>query len=312
MMKRAILAPLLAFLALSVSVQADLKVLVWNVERGANHFENGSEKALAVIRESGAELVLLQESYDIEGDRPKLGLWLASQLKWKAHQGDSPHLCILTKHEIRETYTHEPWHGIGAKIATPHGDILAWSCWIDYRNYLPYHLAEHPEATVAELLDCERKHSGREKQTLALIERLRALEHFDSPLPLLVGGDWNSPSHLDYGESTKHLHGGRILAIPTSLAFEKAGFIDTFRVVHPDPIKHPGITWTPLFRTDKETGKPRPLDRIDRLYLKSTSLRPTKAITYPKVLEEESIPKAKRIFPSDHSAVSITLTLSSN
>ena len=88
----------------------------------------------------------------------------------------------------------------------------------------------------------------------------------------------------------------------------KAGFVDAFRTVHPDPIKTPGVTWSPLVRTNEKTGKPSPLDRIDRLYLKSASLVATHAFTLPKELEDEAIPKAKRLFPSDHGAVRVTLT----
>ena len=72
--------------------QGDVRVLIWNVQRGANHFDRGPEKALEVIRDSGADIVLMQESYDIEDDRPPLGLWLAEQLGWNSHQGNSPHL----------------------------------------------------------------------------------------------------------------------------------------------------------------------------------------------------------------------------
>jgi hypothetical protein len=61
-------------------------VLSWNVQEGANRFDQGPEKVLEVIKASGANLVLMQESYDIAGDRPKLGPWLASQLGWQAHQ----------------------------------------------------------------------------------------------------------------------------------------------------------------------------------------------------------------------------------
>ena len=289
------------------SAETEMRVLIWNVERGANHFDRGPEKALAVIKESQATLVLMQESYDIDGDRPNLGAWIATQLDWKSYQGGSPHLCILTKHPILETFTHEPWHGVGARIRTPLGELLAWSCWLDYRAYLPYYLAKHPEAPMKALLDLDRKHSGREMQVLALIERLRALGHLDSDLPLLLGGDWNTPSHLDYVESTKQMHHGRVIPIPTTIALEKTGFKDTFRVVHPDPLKKPGITWSPLARRDKETGKPSPLDRIDHLYLKGEHFQPTEAITFPLALEEESIPKVQRRFPSDHSAVLVTL-----
>ena len=57
-----------------------VKVLVWNAWRGGNEVDEGPEKILTVIRESQADVVLLQESYDINGDRPLLGAWLAEQL----------------------------------------------------------------------------------------------------------------------------------------------------------------------------------------------------------------------------------------
>ncbi|MCF7675479.1 MAG: hypothetical protein K9N23_20670 [Akkermansiaceae bacterium] len=283
-----------------------LRVLVWNIERGANPYTNGPEKALKVIRDSGTHLVLMQESYDIADDRPLLGPWLATQLGWHSHQGNSPHLCILSRFSIAETFNHEPWHGIGARIQAPGGDILAWSCWIDYLAYLPDHLTENPAATLAELLALENQESDRVRQTTALLTRLKRLGQLDSPLPLLVGGDWNSPSHLDYGPDTKHLHCGHVIPMPCSLAFAAAGFTDTFRTVHPSALKQPGITWTPIGRTRGKPRQPVALDRIDRLYLRGPGLRPVAATTLPAVFERDSIKRAARTFPSDHCAVLTT------
>ncbi|HJO15822.1 MAG TPA: hypothetical protein QF800_02925, partial [Phycisphaerales bacterium] len=55
-------------------VQPDgLRVLVWNVLHGGNDIEQGPDKALAIIKHLEPDIVLLQESYDIDGDRPLLG-----------------------------------------------------------------------------------------------------------------------------------------------------------------------------------------------------------------------------------------------
>ena len=72
-----------------------LRVLVWNVWRGGNEVNQGPEKILAVIKAARPDVVLLQESYDINGDRPKMGAWLAEQLGWQQFQGESTHLCVL-------------------------------------------------------------------------------------------------------------------------------------------------------------------------------------------------------------------------
>lgn len=294
---------MVCLLATLASRAEDLRVLEWNVQEGANRFEHGPEKALKVIQDSGANLVLMQESDDIGGGRHKLGPWLATQLGWHAHQRLGTALCILTKFEITETFSHSGWDAIGARIKAPGLDFIAWSCWLDYRSYLPDYWHGKPDASLADLLACETTGSARSKQTLAIIARLKQLRQLGGPLPLLVGGDWNCPSHLDYGADTQRLHRNLILPLPSSLALEQAGLTDTFRAVHPSALKTPGVTWSPLYRTEPKTHKPMPMDRIDRLYLRATQLKPVSAITYPLQLESARIPRPQRQFPSDHSAV---------
>ena len=291
--------------------KGDLRVLVWNIQRGANHFDRGPEKALAILRDVEPDLCLLQESYDIDGDRPQLGAWLAGELGWSSWQGTSPHLCVLTKLEIVEELFHADWHGVGARLRDGHGrELVAWSIWIDYRAYLPYALRDDPAIDDEALLRCETDGSGRMKQASALLAHLREKQHIDGDVPLLVGGDWNTPSHLDWTDDAARLFRfRRPLDLPVSRAMADAGFRDAFRVVHPDPTRTPGITWTPLERGTAEA--PVPADRIDRLYLndgKSTrSLRAVAAHVLPRVLEEMSIPPAERRFPSDHGAVVVDL-----
>ena len=114
-----------------------LRVMVWNVLRGGNSVQQGPEKALQVIREAEPDVVLLQESYDIEGDRTKLGAWLAGELGWRQFQGESAHLCVLTSYDIDATYFHHEWHGVGARLKDPLGrSFVAWSVWLDWRSCL--------------------------------------------------------------------------------------------------------------------------------------------------------------------------------
>jgi hypothetical protein len=97
---------------------------------------------------------------------------------------------------------------------------------------------------------------------------------------------------------------------------QRAGFTDTFRATYPNPVQRPGITWSPMNRGegDDGTGKVQGFERIDRLYLKNPAtpargwtLRATAGHVLPLVWEDESIPIAKREFPSDHGAVVIDL-----
>ena len=84
----------------------DLRIMVWNVLHGANDVTQGAEKTLKIIREVDPDIVLLQESYDINGERPKLGAWLAEELGWNQHQAQSTHLCVLTPLKIETTFFH--------------------------------------------------------------------------------------------------------------------------------------------------------------------------------------------------------------
>ena len=130
----------------NVAEESDtLRVMVWNVLHGANDVTNGAEKALKIIRDTKPDIVMLQESYDINDERPKLGAWLAGELGWNQHQAESTHLCVLTPLNIETTFFHHTWHGVGTRLRDTWGrELLAWSIWIDYRAYITYALTRKP------------------------------------------------------------------------------------------------------------------------------------------------------------------------
>jgi len=312
------LLPVLLLLLCPVPAEAgdgdSLRVLVWNAWRGGNEVEEGPEKVLQVIRDVDPDLVLMQESYDIDGERPTLGRWVAAELGWEAYQDKSPHLCVLSPRALDATFFHHAWHGVGVRVRDEQGrGLVAWSIWIDYRAFLPYQLRDTPEMEDAELLKSESERSSRLSQARALLAEVERVAREDPDLPLLVGGDFNCPSHLDWTEDAARVfRNRRALQLPVSLAMVEAGFADTFRVVHPNPIHRPGITWTPLFRG---TGAPKAatFERIDRLYLRQPqpptawTLAPSDAWTLPRVWEDDAIPTAERTFPSDHGALVVEL-----
>ncbi len=86
----------------------------------------------------------------------------------------------------------------------------------------------------------------------------------DEGVPVFLTGDMNAPSHLDWTEETAASREQVKFPVqwPVSKALEDAGIRDSYREAHPDPVAHPGLTWTP--------GTPPPiiragesLDRID-------------------------------------------------
>jgi endonuclease/exonuclease/phosphatase family metal-dependent hydrolase len=295
-----------------------LRVLVWNVLHGGNDIEQGPDKALAIIKHLEPDIVLLQESYDIDGDRPLLGAWLASELGWHQHQAQSKHLCVLTPLEIEATFFHHQWHGVGARLRDTKGrELIAWSAWLDWRSFITYELRDNPSMSDVELMAAETKRSDRLLQARELVTHLRAAGQLEADVPLLVGGDWNCPSHLDWTVDTARIYKHRrALPLPVSLLMQSAGLTDTFREIYPNPVQHPGITWSPWNRAkgDDGTGAVQNFERIDRLYLKNPikptggwTLRPVAGHVVPVVWEDNSIPLNMRAFPSDHGGVVIDL-----
>lgn len=66
-------------------------------------------------------------------------------------------------------------------------------------------------------------------------------------IPTFLTGDFNSPSHLDWTPEVAALRGEVRYPVdwPVGLVVATAGFRDSYREVHPDPIAVPGFTWTP-------------------------------------------------------------------
>ena len=155
--------------------------------------------------------------------------------------------------------------------------------------------------TLAEVLQNET--DTRLPEAQALIDGLKPLA--DKGVPVILTGDFNSPSWRDWTAKVvaKRPAPAFVVEWPVSKAFEAAGFTDSFRAVHPDPLKDPGQTWT--------AGRPYPyipkgetFDRIDFAW--TANMKPVDAV----VMGEAGNPQnglSVTPWPSDHRAVLTTL-----
>jgi hypothetical protein len=80
--------------------------------------------------------------------------------------------------------------------------------------------------------------------------------------PVFLTGDFNTPSHLDWTQAVADVRDDVPFPVrwPVSKLLTNAGFNDSFRVVHPNPVAKPGFTWTP---GSPEGEKVEVHDRID-------------------------------------------------
>jgi endonuclease/exonuclease/phosphatase family metal-dependent hydrolase len=119
-------------------------------------------------------------------------------------------------------------------------------------------------------------------------------------VPVFLTGDFNSPSYLDWTPAADAARDEMPYPVewPVSKALADAGFRDSFRVVHEDPVAKPGFTWTP---GGPESAKHEVHDRIDWVL----SMGPARAVASSVVGEasNENTDIALGQWPSDHRSV---------
>ena len=145
---------------------------------------------------------------------------------------------------------------------------------------------------------------------------------------VILGGDFNEPSHLDWIRETKDLydHNGLIIPWTVTLILDNNGFIDTYRTLYPNVLDYPGFTFpadNPLRPVEKLTWTPNAdeRERIDYVFYyphKNIKLKdaiifgPKGSIVKSKRLEETSkdrFLKPEGTWPTDHKGLLVTFKL---
>ena len=249
-----------------------LSVLVFNVEYG------GSPATDAVMADVDADVVGVLESYN---RLPKI----AAAAGYPYYDVG---LQILSKYPILEPSGAD---GRYACIEVRPGEAVAMvNTHLDYVQDGPNRLLRG--VSVADVLTGERQ--VRLSTIRTLLPSARDL--LADGWPLLLTGDLNEPSHLDWTAATAAQHGGvGRVAWPVSEALTSAGLRDSYRVAHPDPATDPGNTWGHVAGSQ---GSPR---RIDYAYVGGPV-----DVVGSQVVGERGTPGVDLRYPkwtSDHRAV---------
>lgn len=282
-----------------------LKVLTFNMWNGGTRVNNYHEKQVRFLAKSGADLIALQE--DQNGRHvPRL----AKALGWYywASGGDTS---MISKYPIVEDYGVINRHSGGVRIALDGDDqqINLYDTHLGYNPYGPYDFC-FDKMPMEKVMEREAQ-SGRTPQVKELLAAMdRHLKQADK-VPVILAGDFNAPSHLDWVKALAEKNCGFFdVPWPTSTLPQEKGLIDSFRVAHPDPAVEQGLTWSPINPWNGGRHRPEPQDRIDYIYHKGKGL---KVIESKKVLVGE--PKTDyrdNEWTSDHAAILTVYELSSN
>lgn len=270
----------------------NLSVLSLNLWHGGTQVHDYHNKQVRFLSNSGADLVGLQESNKGHAIR------LAKALGWYFWQGES--IGIISRYPIVEVYPTTSKGG-AVRIALDYNKhIILWNAHLSAYPYGPYEFCFNN--TDKEIVLTHEKEAGRTGQIKEIMDRMKDALQYANTIPVILTGDFNAPSHLDWTESTKHLHcefGPGRVTWPTSMYPTRAGLVDTYRVVHRDPIAQAGNTWSPVYLDNG--GRREPMDRIDFIYHKGLRVLESDTVMVGDAQPEPN--HQDNEWTSDHAAV---------
>ncbi|MBT6837514.1 MAG: hypothetical protein HOA61_15870 [Bacteroidetes bacterium] len=290
---RVLIFTLLSLLLASCSSQEiELRVMTWNIWSGGTHgnktanFEQDTANTInvqKVIEKENPDILFMQETYCC-------GMDIAKQAGYSYSWRGSSNLSIHSKYPIIDTLKiYQPFNSHGVIIDVHGQHLLCVNLWL---HYLPDYFQDIKKLSPDSLIIGEG--ATRLKEITAILNSADSLGEILN-IPIIVGGDFNSGSHLDWIESTKASHYYKVVEWPVSKLMENRGYTDSFREAKPDPTKTLDGTWGFLF--DGIIS-----DRIDYIYYKGDNIK-TK---YSKIVMDDPI---DGFFNSDHRAIFSILEL---
>ena len=171
---------------------------------------------------------------------------------------------------------------------------------------------EDPDSFARKILSAANKSDGYRGYNATI----RAIKSIPG-IPVIVTGDFNEPSHLDWTENYAGHGADRWVGNPGanplkfrikwrgSQLLHQVGLGDAYRSRHPDEVAKPGNTWTPTYPPNTAGRRPpgdQIDDRIDRLYYAQNKILVRDAAVIGEDDHHSDVVYDGR-WPSDHRAV---------
>lgn len=240
---------------------------------------------------------------------------------------DSYDTGIISRYPIKESSVVESTTVSRAIVQVGAKNVAIYSAHLDYTHYACYlprgydgiTWEKRERSTSVEEILAQNDASKRPAQIRRVIREAEA--DLQKGYSVIVTGDFNEPSWLDWQEDTKDMydHNGLVIPWTTTLLLHEKGYVDCYRKIYPDAVTHPGFTWVADNRSvsvDKLVWTPDSddRDRIDFIFCKGRNLKPLDAfILGPegsvvrgiRTTENsaDKIVSPQGIWPSDHKGV---------
>ncbi len=262
------------------SSPTSFSVMAWNIWHGGREDgeQVGPERVVDVIRDSGVDLVAMQETYGS-------GELISDALKFQFHPRGT-NVSIHSRFPVVEDLSvFEEFKCVGALIELPDKRRVAfYSIWLPYNKEIWVEGTRDTSDSESMLAACQASCDDLKKIKSQIEKRLGDSKYDD--VPIVIAGDFNSMSHLDYIPSFSDQYEVSI-DWPTSHVLLDDGFVDSWRLLHPEVDRSVDRTWTPRFPEQEQ-------DRIDYVYYRGRGLNAKESLIIDSHQDK---------FPSDHAAL---------
>ncbi len=263
----------------------EIRVLTINIWQAGDNIRGGIDLVADLIVSTDASIVTLTEAFRGATDKVADALRRRGRTYASAPSDDTGVLSIFPI----ESTTRLDW--MTRARLTVDGELFSvYAAHLEYRwyaTYLPrgygpgssgdefaqYGWNKLPDGPVTDPAVVQRVNtsSGRPDVIKRFIDDARV--EMAAGRSVILGGDFNEPSALDWTAATAQLfdHHGVVLPWASTDRLRQAGFVDAYRSRYPDPVTHPGFTWpasNPEAPISKLTWAPEAdeRDRIDYIF----------------------------------------------
>ena len=261
-----------------------VRVMQFNIEYGGTVVDFDSVPA--AIEAADVDVVALQEAY---GNTCRI----ADAVGWK--------YCDRRTQTISRYPLVMPEDELGSEVLVAVSPGQVFAVVNVHLPSAPYGPNRAAAGATAEALVAGEK--GRLRALTPALDAVTRLEQ--EQIPVVLTGDFNTPSHQDWTDATEGLRDHVIpVEWPVTVAITDYGLVDAYRALFPDPVADEGLTW-PASRPEVGSYNPgpagEPADRIDMTFVSDDI-----EVESAEIVGEEASPAtdiAVEPWPSDHRGV---------
>lgn len=260
---------ILILLLFTISGYADtsVRLLSYNVEYGAEKYS--IEDAVKVVKDSNADVAVINEAHTHANQDAAAAM--AQMLGWHHLPISSIDSAIISRWPLEVVHSKAGIGLITPEATTGKQPFYVVAIHLNDFQYQPFQAASIPYKShsgvvgdflsdAADLIQAAIQSRGHDLNSV--LDKVKGL---NPNIPIVIAGDFNEPSHLDWTEAAvKRGLCPVAVEFPASKALHQAGFCDAFRCLNPNEVENPGHTWS-----THDPGYEYRNDRIDFIYVRN-------------------------------------------